>query len=83
MTMRRLDAQLAVPVALKKFCPTVYRRMLSLLDTMKNIPASEDHDYIARRLLDIGWDFTSLADADSLFMQSVSSFYLEFDFSYP
>jgi len=80
MQMRSLDAQLAVHVVLKKFCPTVYLRMWKLLDTMKNIPTSEDQNYIARRLLDIEWDFTSLADADSLFMQSVSSYYFVLDF---
>lgn len=76
-----LDAQLNVHVVLKKYCPTVYSRMIHLLDTMKLIPTSEEQNYIARRLLDIGWDFTSLADADSLCMQSVKQRFCLFMFS--
>eukprot|EP01032_Pedospumella_encystans_P016659 gene16659-18999_t len=66
-----IDRQLNVHVVLKKYCSTVYPRMMLLLDTMKMIPTSEDRNYIARRLLDIGWEFASLADADSLCVQSL------------
>lgn len=70
--MHSLSAQLGVHVMLKKHYPIAHRTMSQTYERMKQLPASESHEYIARRLLDIGWEFLSLADAEGLLVQSVS-----------
>lgn len=70
--MHSLSAQLGVHVMLKKQYPTAHQTMSQTYERMKQLPASESREYIARRLLDIGWEFLSLADADGLLVQSVS-----------